>query len=104
MATTESISHLLESYETKISKNDFTKSDVFYHNTKQTLHNMWAKLYPLETSEQRTLLTKKIMTCLEQLDRAAERNEQKKYEKYYSKQSEFSKQETERKSSFSITL
>ncbi|KAG5874164.1 hypothetical protein JTB14_032162 [Gonioctena quinquepunctata] len=74
---------LLQIHKDTILNGTFTKSDFSYHNTKQSLHNMWAKIYPMDKSQYRTMLTKSILECLFDLDKKAETNEGKKYQKYY---------------------
>ncbi|VEN47269.1 unnamed protein product [Callosobruchus maculatus] len=74
---------LLKSYELKIQQCDFTKSDHSYHDIKQSLHNIWAKIYSLEKSEDQMDLTRRIVGCLTDLDRKTQENEKKKYQNYY---------------------
>ncbi|KAJ8923154.1 hypothetical protein NQ315_001708 [Exocentrus adspersus] len=76
---------LLSSCERNILQSTYTKADFSYHNIKQSLHNMWAKIYVLEASEQRSSSIKKIHECLEKLEKRVAENEQKKYSSYYAR-------------------
>lgn len=75
---------LVNLYEKQIQQNSFTKSDAFYHTTKQLLHNIWAKIYELKSSNEKEALTEKIQKCLDSLEKIVEKNEKKKYQQYYS--------------------
>ncbi|KAJ8972023.1 hypothetical protein NQ314_000405 [Rhamnusium bicolor] len=77
------LSRLISAYEKSIPQTTITKADFSYHNMKQSLHNMWAKIYVLEKSEQRTTSIKKIHECLANLEKRVNENEQKKYLNYY---------------------
>lgn len=83
MAVYAAFSTMVNIYERQIQDSNFTKSDAEYHNIKQSLHNIWSKIYTLETSSEKTALTEKIQKCLAGLDKTAEKNEKKKYQKYY---------------------
>lgn len=84
MALRDDFFALINHYERQIERNSFTKSDVIYHNTKQTLHNLWSKVYSLKASTEKTRLIEKIRQCLFDLERTAEKNEKTKYINYYS--------------------
>lgn len=83
MAVKEHFFALVDTYERQIHSSTFTKSDAKYHITKQSLHNIWAKVYGLGVSNETKVLTEKIKQCLVHLDRATEQNEKRKYQNYY---------------------
>lgn len=84
MAVCRDLFSLINIYEGQIQCSTFTKSDISYHNTKQSLHNMWSKIYSMKTSTEKTALIGRIQQCLNKLERTAEKNEKRKYLNYYS--------------------
>ncbi|KAJ8986127.1 hypothetical protein NQ317_005597 [Molorchus minor] len=90
------VSGVLKVFEDRILTNRYTKTDFDYHNIKQSLHNMWARIYHLEGSEERTTAIKKILECLTSLERNANENGQMKYMDYYAREMRISHKTKER--------
>ncbi|KAJ8957389.1 hypothetical protein NQ318_004869 [Aromia moschata] len=85
MAFHPEMTTILRGYEKLVVLDTFTKADFRYHSTKQSLHNMWAKMYDLEGSEERSASIRKINECLVNLERRVDENEKRKYLNYYSR-------------------
>ncbi|XP_018573637.1 uncharacterized protein LOC108912738 [Anoplophora glabripennis] len=85
MSISAELAALLTTHEKRILHNTYTRADFSYHNIKQSLHNMWAKIYVLDGSVERTASIKRIHECLANLEKRVAENEQKKYLNYYAR-------------------
>lgn len=83
MAALADLSPLLDALDYRIQTCSFTKSDGQYHKTKQSLHNMWAKVYASEKKVDKVAFTDRIVGCLSDLEKKTAENELKKYQQYY---------------------
>ncbi|RZC36931.1 hypothetical protein BDFB_006334 [Asbolus verrucosus] len=84
-AEDEKIGKILRVCERQIEELEGGKSDFAYHNTRNSLHNIWTKL---DASADKSRRIKEIDACLKNLERKAHENERKKFLNYYGSGSE----------------
>lgn len=78
----EKIAKILRTCEKQTEELTGGKSDFSYHNTRNSLHNIWTLVYE-SGDKNNTETLEKINACLRKLDEKVQQNERKKYREKY---------------------